>query len=66
MEHETLVSLLCSWPHWLFELLLMVIFDFLIGVLLWPRIRRAFKHHESDDDKIEDLRKRVSLLEKNR
>jgi hypothetical protein len=63
-SQETLWDLLRDPNHWIFEIILMILFDFVIGVLLWPRVRRAFRHHEGDDASIEDLQRRVLELEK--
>jgi hypothetical protein len=62
MEHETFLSLLKDPAHWCFELFLQFVFDFLIGVLLWPRIKRALVHHQSDDDKLLKLQKDLAKL----
>lgn len=64
MEHETFWSLLCSGPHWLFELFLMVLFDGVIGLVLWPCFLRYALHHKSDDDKTRKLEQQVSELRK--
>lgn len=59
MEHETFWSLLSDPAHWFFELFLMLIFDVLIGMIAWPRIKKAIVHHESDDKKIDELEKQL-------
>jgi hypothetical protein len=64
MEHETFWSLMCSLPHWEFELFLMFIGDVVIGMVLWPRIKKWSSHHKDDDQQIEDLRRRVEELER--
>jgi hypothetical protein len=67
MEHETVWTLLCDPAHWIFELILLVVFDGLIGALLWPfiraRVQRWKSHHRGDDKKIEVLEKKVKALE---
>ncbi len=63
MEQETFFTLLKDSAHWEFELFLIFIFDVVIGVLIWPQIRNWFKHHKEDDDKLEDLEKRIKKLE---
>ena len=49
------------------SIFLMVLFDGLIGGLLWglflgPWVRKKLRHHESDDDKIARLEKQVRRL----
>lgn len=63
MEHETFWTLLADPAHWQFELFLIALFDGLIGVLIWPRLKRFFKHHESDDDRLDTLEKRLRDVE---
>lgn len=64
MEHETFWTLLRDAPHWEFELFLIFIFDVLIGVLIWPRLKKFLRHHEEDDSKLEELERRISELER--
>lgn len=40
MTAETFFTLLHDAAHWEFELFLILVFDVLIGALVWPRIRR--------------------------
>jgi hypothetical protein len=61
-EHETFFTLLTDLAHWEFELFLMFIVDFVIGVLIWPRIRKAQIHHQSDDKDILELQIEVKRL----
>jgi hypothetical protein len=63
MEEETFWTLLQDLPHWEFELFLIFLFDGLVGLLIWPRIKRFFKHHKSDDDRLADIEKRLRMLE---
>lgn len=63
MESETFYTLLKDPNHWLFELFLMFLFDGVIGLVLWPCIKKFFLHHRSDDQKLEELEKRVKELE---
>lgn len=63
MEHqETLWTLLTDPNHWALELIIMAIFDGLIGLCLWPWVKRSLLHHKSDDQKIDDLEKKVRRL----
>jgi hypothetical protein len=62
MEHETFLTLLKDPAHWQFELFLIAIFDGLIGLLIWPKIKNFTKHHKSDDERIEDLEREVREL----
>ena len=51
-EHvETFWTLLRDAAHWEFELFLMLLFDGVIGLLLWPFIRKHWKHHVRRDHK---------------
>jgi hypothetical protein len=63
MEHETLWSLLKDPNHWIFEIVLMILFDGLIGMLVWPWLRGKLLHHQSDDKKIERLEQQVRALQ---
>lgn len=63
-QNETFFSLLGNLAHWEFELFLLVIFDGLIGALLWPRLLKARKHHRSDDQRIEDLEREVAEIKR--
>ncbi|MBU2101256.1 hypothetical protein KKH05_00835 [Patescibacteria group bacterium] len=65
MEHETFWTLATDLAHWEFELFLIILFDVVIGILLWPRLKKIFKHHESDDDKILILERRIDDIYKN-
>jgi len=62
VEHETFWTLLGNAAHWEFELFLMFIADGLVGVLIWPRIKRWSKHHKGDDEKLEDLQRQIDEL----
>jgi len=63
MEHETFWTLFTDLAHWEFELFLILLFDVIIGILIWPRLRKFIRHHKSDDEKLEDLEKRLAVLE---
>ena len=62
METETFWTLLYDIHHWEFEIFLILVFDVLIGLLIWPRIRKFTKHHKSDHERIDDLEKAVKQL----
>jgi hypothetical protein len=59
---ETFWTLLHDPAHWEFEIFLIVIFDGLIGLLIWPKIRKFTTHHKSDDERIDDLEREVKEL----
>jgi hypothetical protein len=73
-ESETFWSLLHDPAHWTFEVFLMVVFDGLIGALLWPHIKRWLKQHHHQEEAehgeqqraIEDLRERIERMEARR
>jgi hypothetical protein len=62
-EQETFWSLLHSPGHWIFEIFLMLLFDGVIGIFLIPTFRKKILHHKSDDNRIEELEKRVKELQ---
>ncbi|PIR98172.1 MAG: hypothetical protein COT89_00455 [Candidatus Colwellbacteria bacterium CG10_big_fil_rev_8_21_14_0_10_42_22] len=64
MENETFWTLATDLAHWEFELFLIILFDFVIGILLWPRLKKIFKHHKNDDDKILQLERKIEDLYK--
>lgn len=49
MEHETFWTLLKDPAHWMFELFLIALFDGLVGLILWPKIKKFLRHYRSDD-----------------
>ncbi len=63
--HETFWDLLKDPAHWYFEFLLIIIFDVVIGLLIWPFIQKALTHHKSDHERLEDLEKEVRELKNN-
>jgi hypothetical protein len=60
MAHETFLTLLKDPAHWEFEIFLILIFDVILGILIWPRISKFLLHHKSDDERIEELEKKVN------
>lgn len=66
---EGYFELLQSGPHWLFEITLMLIFDVLIGLILWPLIKKAVRrhdrevHHTNSEEYIKTLEARIVALE---
>jgi hypothetical protein len=46
---ETFWTLLHDAPHWEFELFLMLVFDGIVGAMLWPFFKRHWKHHIARD-----------------
>ncbi len=46
---ETFWTLLHDIAHWEFELFLMLLFDVIIGALLWPTIKKHWNHHIERD-----------------
>ena len=64
MEHETFLTLVKDKAHWEFEIFLIFIFDVLIGLLIWPLISKFIIHHKSDDERIEELERKLDELSK--
>ena len=62
MQPDTFWTLLFNLPHWEFEIFLMVVFDGLIGLLIWPYFRKYIIHHKTDDERLADLEKAVKEL----
>lgn len=62
-HHETFWTLLQDPAHWAFEIFLMILFDGLLGLLIWPAFRKWVLHHNSDDEKIANLEFRLAKLE---
>lgn len=40
------LELLKSPGHWMFEITLMLIFDFIIGIIIWPIIKHLWQDHK--------------------
>ena len=62
METETFWTLFTALAHWEFELFLILLFDVLVGLLLWPWIRKFILHHKSDDERIAELERKVEEI----
>ena len=56
---ESFFDLLKDPAHWEFEIFLMVVFDVVIGFIIWPYIQKALTHHKSDHERLEDLEREV-------
>jgi len=40
------IELLKSPGHWMFEITLILIFDGLIGIIIWPMVKHLLKDHK--------------------
>ncbi len=62
---ETFFSLLKDPAHWQFLIFLIILFDVIIGLVIWPFVKKALIHHKSDHERLVDLENEVkSLIEK--
>ena len=61
-QEETFFTLLTDAAHWQFEIFLIILFDVVIGLILWPWIKKFIMHHKSDDERIAELERRVNEL----
>ncbi len=59
---ESFFDLLTDPAHWYFEFLLIIIFDVIVGIFIWPFISKALTHHKSDHERLEDLEKEMQIL----
>jgi membrane protein implicated in regulation of membrane protease activity len=59
---ETFIDLLKDPAHWEFEIFLIIIFDVIVGLVVWPFVQKALTHHKSDHERLEDLEKEVKSL----
>lgn len=48
---ETFWTLLRDKAHWQFEIFLMILFDLVLSGLLWPFVKKHWKHHVERDVK---------------
>ena len=44
-EPETFFTLLRNAAHWEFEIFLMLVFDVLIGLMMWPWLKKMIHEH---------------------
>ena len=63
---ETFWDLVKDPAHWEFEIFLIIIFDVIVGLFIWPYIQRALVHHKSDHERLEDLEREVRGLREKR
>ncbi len=63
MEQETFWTLLTNAAHWEFELFLMFLFDVVIGLVLWPLLKKKEVHHQSDDAQIAELQRQLKEIQ---
>ena len=61
---ESFFDLLKDPAHWEFEIFLMVVFDVVIGLVIWPYVQKALTHHKSDHERLEDLEREVREMRK--
>lgn len=59
MEHETFWTLLKDPAHWMFELFLIALFDGLLGLIIWPRLKKFLHHYKQDDKMIHDWEEKM-------
>ncbi len=59
---ESFLDLLKDPAHWEFEIFLILIFDVLLGAIIWPFARGGLRHHKSDHERLEDLEREVKML----
>lgn len=62
MEHE-LAHLLTDPSHWQFELITTLVFDALTLLVILPIMRAWKAHHRDDHTEMDDIKKRLSLIE---
>lgn len=62
IQSETFWTLLTDVAHWQFEIFLIILFDVIVGIIVWPWVRKFILHHESDDERIATLEKEVKEL----
>lgn len=49
IQHDTFWTLLHDTAHWEFELFLIFLFDIVVGVLVWPFVKKHWQHHVERD-----------------
>ena len=62
---ESFFDLLKDPAHWEFEIFLIIVFDVIVGVIIWPFLQKALSHHKSDHERLEDLERIVESLKDN-
>ena len=63
MPTETFWDLVVDVPHWQFEVLTSVVFALIEGIIIYPLWKKWRKHHIRDDEKLNELEKRILELE---
>lgn len=38
------IELIKSPAHWIFEIMLIILFDGIIGLLIWPKVKKILEH----------------------
>jgi len=51
VQPETFWTLFHNAAHWEFELFLMVVFDVVLGAMIWPFLKSHWTHHTDRDKK---------------
>ena len=62
METETFISLLHNAAHWEFEIFGQILFDVVLGMIIWPPLKRLLICHKKDDNNIAELQREVREL----
>ena len=57
MEHETFWTLVTDLAHWEFEIFLIILFDGVVGLLIWPYIKHFIEDHRKLHKIISNKRK---------
>lgn len=62
-EAETVLDLLTDLPHWEFEIVTTLLFDAVTLLIILPLYRKWRKHHKHDDIELNNLKKRIEVIE---